>query len=78
MKTTSDSLGRLLDTLADTLATAIKETACPSATLNVARQLLRDNGVQCDADNPPASIDGLRKGVAALDDSLPSFTDLPN
>lgn len=67
-KATSDSLGNLHDLLATTLANAIKEgtpvynaegkqvgkTIAGAAILNVARQFLKDNNIDCapEATNP--------------------------
>lgn len=67
-KATSDSLGNLHDLLATTLATAIKEgtpiyndagekignAPAGAAILNVARQFLKDNNIDCapEAANP--------------------------
>ena len=67
-KATSDALGNLHDLLANTLAQAIKEgvpvvnqetgevtkAPAPAAILNVARQFLKDNNIDCapEATNP--------------------------
>ncbi len=77
MKTNSTSLGSLLDDLADELSSQIKGPDCPAATLNVARQLLRDNGVTVDPHAPSKSMESLRDAVEGKDQSLPNLEGLP-
>ena len=63
-------LDALHDSLAKTLADAVKDPECPASTLAVAAKFLRDNGVAGVAteDNP----------LGQLADSLPDTVDLDN
>lgn len=62
-----DTLETMLNDLATTLGNLVKEKDCPAAILNVARQMLKDNGIEARAakDSP----------LGNLADRLPVFGD---
>jgi hypothetical protein len=70
-------LKQLHDDLAKKLTDLIKEADPAAATLNVARQFLRDNGINCDPDNPSDALQGLKSAAERLDefddDDIPDF-----
>ncbi len=79
MATTDRDVSSLLTSLITTLKGEVeKGDKCPSATLNVARQLIKDLGVSLDPDILPKAVSDLRDGVASLDETLPDFDSLPN
>ncbi len=74
MSTTEHDVGSLLSSLVTTLKGEVdKGSACPSATLNVARQLIKDLGVSLDPAILPEAVGDLAVGVASLDEKLPNF-----
>jgi hypothetical protein len=54
----------------DTITVAGEERQVPAAAslLNVARQFLRDNGIECDSDNLPRDVANLRDIFQEMDD----------
>jgi hypothetical protein len=60
-----DSLGELHKTLADMLLLAIKSGEAPASVLNVARQFLKDNSIECIVEENASMTDILK--------SLPTF-----
>ena len=67
MKTDSEAMGALFDALADEFKSRILSGTADAATMNGARQFLKDNGISCvpTESNP---LGGLTK-------ALPSFPD---
>lgn len=63
MPDTYDTVKLLLDALADDLLSKIKSGDATAADLNVARQLLKDNGINC--------IPTKNNGIGKLAEALP-------
>ena len=74
---TEKDADELLGKLVKTLKGAVEADDCPAATLNVARQLLKDNGVTFDPTGRPADFNELRDSVTSQDEALPDLSNLP-
>ena len=75
MSATKTQMSDLHAALVESLKEQIVDREAAPAILNVARQLLRDNNIECDPDNKPTGIVELE---AAFDEfhqeDLPDFT----
>lgn len=72
MASKRSEMSKLHEVLAQVLKDEIqKDEPAPSA-LNVARQFLKDNGVECDPDRKPKSMDALVEAFDEIED-LPKF-----
>jgi len=66
-KATNDSMANLHGLLAKALSEKLKSGEYTASDLNVIRQFLKDNGINCDGNNNPV--------IHEIVDDLPSFED---
>lgn len=67
MAASEEQLSELHAALARALAAALRSEEPNAALLNVARQFLRDNGIESDRGNPDSPTLDLHAALAALD-----------